>query len=246
MKVINNHNLPVPMALDCNRNAVLMDYIDGDLLAKMDFNDSAVDIDDLFQQCLDFLIELSSLSLVHGDFNEFNIMVKDKRKIVVIDFPQTLSVYSDQAERIYERDLNSVVTFFEKQGATPKELPQFNEIQVKERCDIITKATGYENSDFLAQYTIENLKLKPEITNGINEFFESDDEVNNLDDGGNEAPHLPETQVDSSSKNSGDWIEKRVKHEFRIKRVKNEQRQTRHHQINSQKRKIRHMTKTFS
>ena len=55
---------------------------------------------DLCNQCLDFIQKMASFGLVHGDFNEFNILVKDnKKEIVVIDFPQVISVYAENAEK---------------------------------------------------------------------------------------------------------------------------------------------------
>jgi RIO kinase 2 len=36
---------------------------------------------------MDLIIRLAEHGLVHGDFNEFNLMIDDDEKITMIDFP---------------------------------------------------------------------------------------------------------------------------------------------------------------
>ena len=45
--------------------------------------------------------------LVHGDFNEFNILLTiDDNNIVVIDFPQMISIEHKEAENYFKKMLN--------------------------------------------------------------------------------------------------------------------------------------------
>lgn len=48
---------------------------------------------------MQLIVRLARVGLIHGDFNEFNVMIKDKSfEPVVIDFPQMVSVGHENAE----------------------------------------------------------------------------------------------------------------------------------------------------
>lgn len=50
--------------------------------------------------------------LIHGDFNEFNIMINQDSEITVIDFPQCVSINHLNAEDYFDRDVECIYTFF--------------------------------------------------------------------------------------------------------------------------------------
>ena len=52
-------------------------------------------------KCHSFSVRLAEFGVVHGDFNEFNIMIDDHEKITVIDFPQVITVDHANAQ-MYE------------------------------------------------------------------------------------------------------------------------------------------------
>ena len=41
----------------------------------------------VYSELLDQLIRLAEFGLVHGDFNEFNLLIDDDETITIIDFP---------------------------------------------------------------------------------------------------------------------------------------------------------------
>jgi len=41
----------------------------------------------VYQELMDLIIKIAEYGLVHGDFNEFNLMIDDEEKITMIDFP---------------------------------------------------------------------------------------------------------------------------------------------------------------
>jgi serine/threonine-protein kinase RIO1 len=48
---------------------------------------------------MDLIIRFAHAGLIHGDFNEFNILIRrDSGKPVVIDFPQMVSTAHENAE----------------------------------------------------------------------------------------------------------------------------------------------------
>ncbi len=47
---------------------------------------------------MDLLVKLANHGLIHGDFNEFNILINDDEEITLIDFPQMVSIEHENAE----------------------------------------------------------------------------------------------------------------------------------------------------
>ena len=59
------------------------------------FLDDPADLD-LYDRLMNLLLKFAGHGVIHGDFNEFNIMLDDNGKPVIIDSPQKLStVYPD-------------------------------------------------------------------------------------------------------------------------------------------------------
>ena len=47
---------------------------------------------------MDLIVRFAHAGLIHGDFNEFNILIRDSGEPVVIDFPQMVSTSHENAE----------------------------------------------------------------------------------------------------------------------------------------------------
>ena len=53
----------------------------------------------LYSQLMDLIVRFAHAGLIHGDFNEFNILIRRRDgKPVVIDFPQMVSTSHENAE----------------------------------------------------------------------------------------------------------------------------------------------------
>ena len=52
----------------------------------------------LYNECMELIVKLANQGLIHGDFNEFNLMVSDDDHITMIDFPQMVSTNHPNAE----------------------------------------------------------------------------------------------------------------------------------------------------
>ena len=94
----------VPRPYGYNRHCIIMEYIPSYPLNKID------DIKDkniVYQKLMNFIYKLAENGLVHGDFNEFNILLTiNNNNIVVIDFPQMISIEHKEAEIILKKMLN--------------------------------------------------------------------------------------------------------------------------------------------
>ena len=52
----------------------------------------------LYTDLMGLIYRFAERGLIHGDFNEFNLMVGDQGDVVVIDFPQMVSTSHPNAE----------------------------------------------------------------------------------------------------------------------------------------------------
>lgn len=52
----------------------------------------------LYNEFMELIVKLANHGLIHGDFNEFNLMLDDQDHITMIDFPQMVSTSHPNAE----------------------------------------------------------------------------------------------------------------------------------------------------
>lgn len=48
---------------------------------------------------MNLIVRLGNCGVIHGDFNEFNLMLTDDGKPILIDFPQMMSIFHENAEQ---------------------------------------------------------------------------------------------------------------------------------------------------
>lgn len=66
---------------------------------------------------MSLILRLANCGLIHGDFNEFNIIIQNDNSPILIDFPQMVSVSHKNAEMLFNRDVRGVRKFFERRFA---------------------------------------------------------------------------------------------------------------------------------
>lgn len=60
---------------------------------------SAVDdVEALYDELMNLIVRLGNCGVIHGDFNEFNIMIDEEGHPIIIDFPQMISTMHPNAE----------------------------------------------------------------------------------------------------------------------------------------------------
>lgn len=96
---------------------------------------------------MDLIVKLANHGLIHGDFNEFNLLLSDDEEITMIDFPQMVSTDHINAEeyqlvlqispaRYFDRDVQCIVTFFQKRfGYSSKYIPKLH-VDTKREVDL--------------------------------------------------------------------------------------------------------------
>ncbi len=157
MTALYEAGMSVPVPLAQNRHHIAMSLIDGFPLRQID---KVPDPAKLYAELIEMVIHLATLGLIHGDFNEFNIMIKEednpetggvKLVPVLIDFPQMVSVDHPTAEMYFDRDVQCVKRFFERrfgfEGDEPG--PFFKDVKKNvgkdgmRRLDVQVEASGF-------------------------------------------------------------------------------------------------------
>lgn len=55
-------------------------------------------VEELYDELMNLILRFADSGVIHGDFNEFNIMLTEGDKPIIIDFPQLVSVDHPNAE----------------------------------------------------------------------------------------------------------------------------------------------------
>ncbi|XP_056393532.1 serine/threonine-protein kinase RIO2 [Hyla sarda] len=141
MKALYDRGFPVPKPYDYNRHAVVMELINGYPLCQIrHLEDPAA----LYNELMELIIKLANHGLIHGDFNEFNIMLDDEDHVTMIDFPQMVSTSHANAEWYFDRDVKCIRDFFIKRFNYESELfPTFCDIQKECSLDVEIEVSGY-------------------------------------------------------------------------------------------------------
>ncbi|KAI1918767.1 Serine/threonine-protein kinase rio2 [Ophidiomyces ophidiicola] len=132
MKALRQQGFPVPEPIAQNRHTIVMSLIDAFPLRQIA---SVPDPALLYSELIDLILQLAKFGLIHGDFNEFNILIREESKKaakgkqpagseiepedlklvpVIIDFPQMVSTDHTNAEMYFDRDVNCIKRYFQR------------------------------------------------------------------------------------------------------------------------------------
>jgi len=145
MKALYDRDFKVPIPIEVNRHAVLMELVQGVPMCQVRELPSARKI---LSIVMDFLFRLVSVGLIHCDLNEFNIMVDhDGLGVTVIDFPQMISTSHENATEYFMRDVKGIQDHFAKKYGveaswSPEDLPKFS-VGEETALDVELKSSGF-------------------------------------------------------------------------------------------------------
>ncbi|KAK6869247.1 Serine/threonine-protein kinase RIO2 [Candida tropicalis] len=116
MEVLYNNGFNVPQPFDYSRHCVMMEWIKG---IPMKHLRQHKNYKKLYSDLMNFIVKLAKSGLIHCDFNEFNIIIRDdstnyEYDFVVIDFPQCVSIEHPDAKEYFDRDVQGIRDFFSK------------------------------------------------------------------------------------------------------------------------------------
>lgn len=154
MRVLHREGFPIPEPLAWSRHTVVMEFIDSFPLRMVD---EVGDPGTLYAELMDLIVRLAQRGLIHGDFNEFNILIKEKPRAdgsvqvipILIDFPQTVSTNHANAQYYFDRDVACVKRYFERRFKYTSDAkgPTFKEAlkgaDPERRLDVEVEASGF-------------------------------------------------------------------------------------------------------
>jgi RIO kinase 2 len=163
MKILHREGFPVPEPVAWSRHTIVMEFIDA---FPMRMVDSVPDPGKLYAELMAMIVQLASRGLIHGDYNEFNILLKESTTDgtpvdddtppeniimtpILIDFPQTLSTNHANAEYYFDRDVECIKRYFGRKFKYTSDEPgpffadAIKTIDPKKRLDVEVEATGF-------------------------------------------------------------------------------------------------------
>lgn len=110
MKCLYEKDFPVPTPIDQNRHAIVMSLV---WAYPMTSVSTIAHPEKVYIELINLIVWLAENGLIHGDFNEFNLMIDDEEKITLIDFPQMVSTDHQRAIEFFNWDINCIWIYFE-------------------------------------------------------------------------------------------------------------------------------------
>ena len=140
MKALRENGFAVPEPISQNRHTIVMSLIDAFPLRQIT---EVPDPAGLYAELIEMIMRLASFGLIHGDFNEFNILIREdlvteespqqaelqdtdlvgknvpsneavRLTPILIDFPQMVSLSHPNAPMYFDRDVSCIKKFFSR------------------------------------------------------------------------------------------------------------------------------------
>lgn len=119
MVILYQNGFIVPQPFDYSKHSVMMEWIKGTCMKHIKAS-TYKNYKLLYLNLMNFIVKLGNHGLIHCDFNEFNIIIRDQDDVkekgyefdfVVIDFPQCVSIEHVDAKEYFDRDVKGVRDF---------------------------------------------------------------------------------------------------------------------------------------
>ncbi|KAG5513871.1 hypothetical protein PMAC_000493 [Pneumocystis sp. 'macacae'] len=174
MKVLYENMFPVPQPIDQTRHCIIMEKIEAYPLHKID---NILHPEKLYMTLMQLIVKLANHGLIHGDFNEFNVLVHENLDPVIIDFPQMISIDHCNSEEYFNHDVECIKKYFLKKFRYESNyIPIFHkDIKRENNLDLQVEAGGIKKE--LAK-RIDMYFKKNKNTPTDNETFSNTDDTN--------------------------------------------------------------------
>ncbi|XP_059062227.1 serine/threonine-protein kinase RIO2 [Achroia grisella] len=157
MKALHDRDFPVPKPIDFNRHCVVMELVRG---GPMTHVTSVDDPEALYDELMNLIVRLGNCGVIHGDFNEFNIMINEDGHPIIIDFPQMVSTSHPNAELYFDRDVKCVREFFKKRfGYESETYPKFSDLEREDELDTEVACSGYKRAKDVDDELLEEMGI---------------------------------------------------------------------------------------
>ncbi|XP_026326042.1 serine/threonine-protein kinase RIO2 [Hyposmocoma kahamanoa] len=173
MKALYDRDFPVPKPIDFNRHCVVMQLVSGGPLTHVT---EVANPEALYEELMDLIVRLGNCGVIHGDFNEFNIMIDDAGHPIVIDFPQMVSTSHPNAEHYFDRDVRCIREFFKKRYGYESEIyPRFTDLERDDELDREIACSGYKRTKDIDNELLEEMGIGMQVSGDENSGSETED-----------------------------------------------------------------------
>jgi len=112
LKMVYPQGVSVPEPIGHNRHVVVMGFIEGAELYRVP---EVPNPDEVLDEILENVrIAYRKAGVIHADLSEFNVVLNPDFHILIIDWPQFVTVDHPNAEALLKRDVKNILTFFKK------------------------------------------------------------------------------------------------------------------------------------
>ena len=112
LKMVYPQGVSVPEPIGHNRHVVVMGFIEGAELYRVP---EVPNPDEVLDEILENVrIAYRKAGVIHADLSEFNVVLNPDFHILIIDWPQFVTVDHPNAEVLLKRDVKNILTFFRK------------------------------------------------------------------------------------------------------------------------------------
>ncbi|EAR90441.2 RIO kinase family protein (macronuclear) [Tetrahymena thermophila SB210] len=178
MDLLHKNNFPTPIPIEQNRHGIVMSLINGVPMQNISEIDNPKYV---FDQCFYLIKRLAENGLIHSDFNEFNLMVEDNGKVIMIDFPQMVSTKHKNAQFYFDRDVECIHVFFERRfNYQITDTLDFNKIARLNDLDVQVKASGFIKKE-IKNIDDFDIDLRGSDDDGDDDNSDDENEQNDLD-----------------------------------------------------------------
>ena len=153
----------------------------------------------LYDKLIKLLIKFANHGVIHGDFNEFNIMLDTQTaEPIIIDFPQMVSTMHRDARELFDRDVNCLRDFFRRRfGFESAEAPPTFEHDVTrvDALDAEISASGITRE--MEKDLLRELGVHSDDEDDVNEEGD-DNEGDDIEEDDNDVIETSDKQEDTS------------------------------------------------
>jgi RIO kinase 2 len=131
MQLVYKCGVSVPEPICQNRHVIAMGMIEGGELSK--YKDLGKPLSVLREILRNVRRAYLKAHVIHADLSEYNIIVKPDGHVLIIDWPQYVTLDHANAEELLQRDLKNVLAFFSR---------RFNlDLPLDKACDYVSGKT---------------------------------------------------------------------------------------------------------
>merc|ERR1712107_503926 len=170
------------------------------------------------------LLKFANHGVIHGDFNEFNIMIDDNCNPVIIDFPQMVSTKHPHAKEFFDRDVTCIKDFFRRRFNYESELaPCFDDVMRVDALDAEVSASGVTKQmekDLLAEMGLNSSDEEEDSDDESGEDENEEEEVGVPDDEADEEKDDDDLIQEITDQNTIDELKREVEESVNLSQEK--------------------------